>query len=159
MTVPFRTAVFAMGVVLSTVLPATAAATAQGSGGGAAADVVAEVNRRRAEAGCGPLRLRADLTRAAQAHSADMARHGRLDHIGSDGSRPHERMRAAGYRARHSGEAIASASGDAGTVTELWMESPGHRDLILTCRYRDAGVGRADRADGPWWTLDLATGP
>ncbi|MDI3423931.1 CAP domain-containing protein [Streptomyces luteolus] len=150
MTVPFRSAVFVVGVALAALLPGVSAV-------GVSADVVAEVNQRRAEAGCGPVRPLASLTRAAQAHSVDMARHQRLDHTGSDGSRPQDRMRSAGYRPAHFGEAIASTSADAGTVTKLWMDSPQHREIILTCRYRDAGVGRADGAGDSWWTLDLAT--
>ncbi|NEB44297.1 CAP domain-containing protein, partial [Streptomyces sp. SID339] len=67
------------------------------------ADLVEEVNRQRAAAGCRPVRLRVSLTRAAQRHSADMSRHRRLSHTGSDGSRPPGRMRAAGFRAGPTG--------------------------------------------------------
>lgn len=181
MTVPCRPMVLAMWVALAALLPLAPTAWAGASlpaektteqrlwwrlpvpgqqpyvGQGAAADVVAEVNRRRAEAGCRSVRLPVSLTRAAQAHSADMAAHQRLDHTGSDGSRPQERLRAAGYRADHSGEAVASAPVTAGAVVESWMASRPHRNMILTCHYRDAGVGRADGSGGPWWTLELAT--
>ncbi|GAA2324459.1 CAP domain-containing protein [Streptomyces kunmingensis] len=124
--------------------------------GGMAADVVADVNERRAEAGCRPVRLRSSLNRAARAHSADMARSGRLEHTGSDGSDPLQRMRAAGYRPAYAGEAIADGADTASAVVTLWMDSPSHRDLILTCRFTHAGVGMADGSGGPWWTLDLA---
>ncbi|MFI7386496.1 CAP domain-containing protein [Streptomyces sp. NPDC049813] len=125
--------------------------------GGTAADVVAAVNAERAAAGCHPVRLRSPLNRAAQAHSAEMADSGRLVHAGRDGSSPMERMRAAGYRPAYAGEAIADGVGSAGSVVRLWMDSPSHRELILTCRFTHAGVGRAGGSGGPWWTLDLAS--
>ncbi|MFJ9041597.1 CAP domain-containing protein [Streptomyces sp. NPDC102406] len=128
-----------------------------GRAAGVAAEVVAGVNRRRVAAGCRPVRLRSSLGRAARAHSADMARHERLDHTGTDGSGPQERMRAAGYRAAYAGEAIAAGADSARAVVGEWMDSPSHRDLILTCRFTHAGVGRAEGPGGPWWTLDLAS--
>ncbi|WP_307130696.1 CAP domain-containing protein [Streptomyces aurantiacus] len=121
-----------------------------------AAAVAAELNGRRAEAGCHRVRLRAALTRAAQTHSADMARHERLGHTGTDGSSPQDRMRAAGYRPTRSGEVVVAGTDTAGAAVEAWMDSPPHRDIILTCRYTDAGIGVADGPGGPWWTLDLA---
>jgi len=127
-----------------------------GTAAGAAARVAAEVNRRRSEAGCASVRLLAPLNRAAQAHSADMAAHGRLTHSGTDGSRPDDRMRATGYRPRHTGEAVAAGAATAEAVVRQWMDSPPHRAILLTCRYTDAGVGRAGGSDNPWWTLDLA---
>jgi uncharacterized protein YkwD len=122
----------------------------------APAQVIGEVNRHRDQAGCPALRQQASLNRAAEAHSADMAAHGRLSHTGTDGSSPHERMRAAGYHPGYSGEALAAGTATATAVVTQWMNSPPHRSILLTCRYTDAGVGRAAGPDGPWWTLDLA---
>ncbi|MFF5977884.1 CAP domain-containing protein [Streptomyces olindensis] len=128
------------------------------SRGDAAAEVAAAVNRHRTRAGCGPVRLRAPLNRAAQAHSADMARRQRLTHTGTDGSGPAARMRAAGYHPRHTAETIAAGVATPQAAVRTWMDSAPHRDIILTCRYTHAGVGVADGGGGPWWTLDLATG-
>ncbi|MFG2638174.1 CAP domain-containing protein [Streptomyces sp. NPDC048362] len=106
--------------------------------------------------GCAPVRLRRSLNRAARTHSADMARHRRLTHVGPDGRRPTDRMRAAGYRPGATGEAVASGAASARAVVGQWMDSPPHRAILLTCRYTDAGVGVAHGPGGPWWTLDLA---
>lgn len=122
----------------------------------ASTQLISEVNRHRATAGCPAVRLRESLNRAAEAHSADMAAHGRLSHTGTDGSGPEDRMRAAGYQPGHSGEVIAVGQATATAVVGLWMDSPSHRSILLTCRYTDAGVGVAAGPDGPWWTLDLA---
>ncbi|MEU2930189.1 CAP domain-containing protein [Streptomyces sp. NPDC007251] len=119
--------------------------------------MVSELNRRRTEAGCSPVRQRASLVRAARRHSADMARHGRLTHAGSDGSSPERRMRAAGYGRGETGEVVAAGPAGARAALAEWMDSPPHRAILLTCRYTVAGAGRADGPGGPWWTLDLAS--
>ena len=123
-----------------------------------ATEVVEAVNRQRAQADCRPLRLRTSLSRAAQRHSADMARSRRLTHTGSDGSSPAARMRDAGYHPGYIAENIAVGPGTPGSVVRTWIDSPEHRDIILTCRYTHAGVSVASGRGGPWWTLDLATG-
>ncbi|UXI77147.1 CAP domain-containing protein, partial [Streptomyces vinaceusdrappus] len=100
----------------------------------------------------------AALDRAAQKHSAAMARSRRLTHTGADGSSPADRMRAAGYRVGSAGENVAAGSDTAEAAVAVWMRSAPHRDILLTCRYTHAGVGRAKGSGGPWWTLDLASG-
>ncbi|MEV0243124.1 CAP domain-containing protein [Streptomyces sp. NPDC050674] len=123
-----------------------------------AARVVDAVNKQRSQADCGPVRLRSSLNRAAQRHSADMARRQRLTHTGSDGSSPAARMRDAGYHPGHIAENIAAGPGTPEAAVRVWIDSPEHRAIILTCRYIHAGVGVAQGSGGPWWTLDLATG-
>ncbi|MFD5476033.1 CAP domain-containing protein [Streptomyces hawaiiensis] len=123
-----------------------------------AAEVVDAVNRHRARADCRPVRLRTSLNRAAQRHSADMARRQRLTHTGTDGSSPAARMRDAGYHPGHTAENIAAGPRTPESAVRTWIDSPEHRAIILTCRYTHAGVGVANGGGGPWWTLDLATG-
>jgi uncharacterized protein YkwD len=86
-----------------------------------------------------------------------MARHAHLSHTGSDGSSPAGRLRAAGYRATHSGETIAAGPASPSAVVALWMDSRPHRNILLACRYTQAGVGVAAGAGGPWWAADLAS--
>ncbi|MEV5339550.1 CAP domain-containing protein [Streptomyces sp. NPDC052676] len=145
--------------------PQTGGARPPGSGtpsggsrpAGTAQRLVEAVNRYRADAGCGPVRAHPALNRAARAHSAHMARHRRLSHTGAGASTPAERMRAAGYRARHTAEAITAGPATPEAALSAWMDSAPHRELILSCRYLHAGVGAAAGGGGPWWTLDLAT--
>ncbi|MFF1375923.1 CAP domain-containing protein [Streptomyces sp. NPDC058308] len=125
---------------------------------GPAADVVEEINRHRARAGCSPVHLLDSLSRAAREHSAEMARRERLTHTGADGSRPIDRVRDAGYRPRMAGEVIASGARTPNAAVDLWVDSPSHRTVVLNCAYTHAGVGVVDGSGGPWWTLDLAAG-
>ncbi|MFV8128949.1 CAP domain-containing protein [Streptomyces syringium] len=116
------------------------------------------VNDRRRAAGCPPVRLRRALNRAAQRHSASMARQHRLSHSEPGGSSPARRMRAAGYHPRYAAENLASGHTTTREAVDAWMHSPRHRDVILTCRYAHAGVGMAAGEGGPWWTLLLGNG-
>src|SRR5688572_1273100 len=83
---------------------------------------------------------------ASRRHSRDMARRDFFAHRGPDGSRPVQRMRAAGWpRARRlSAENLAWGEGRASSPAEIvegWMDSPGHRANILHPRLRWVGVG------------------
>lgn len=137
--------------------PAPAAPSAGAASADTAGRLVEAVNRYRADAGCDPVRPHAALTRAARSHSADMAREHRLSHTGPGASTPADRMRAAGYRLREAGEAVAAGAAAPEDAVQVWMDSAPHRAILLTCRYRHAGVGAAAGDGGPWWTLDLAT--
>ncbi|MFI5775551.1 CAP domain-containing protein [Nocardia sp. NPDC051570] len=127
-------------------------------GSASAADqVIGLTNAQRAKAGCPALRAESHLTRAAQAHTTDMAAHGVLSHDSAAGD-PGARIRAAGYSARAWAENIASGQSGPAQVVDAWMHSAGHRANILNCSLRDIGVGVAQsRNGGPYWTQDFGT--
>ena len=126
--------------------------TTSGAGGTEQAKVVAETNRQRAMNGCGAVTVNAKLTRAAQGHSVDQAKHNTMSHDGSDGSTPWDRSKAAGYNFAI-GENVAMGYRDAAAVMDGWMNSPGHRANILNCSAKAIGVGLAKASDGsPYWT-------
>jgi uncharacterized protein YkwD len=122
---------------------------------GATALVAQLVNTERAKHGCAPLTVNAKLTKAAQAHSADMAAHRTMSHTGSDGSSPGERITAAGYAWSSYGENVAYGYGTPASVMAGWMNSPGHRANILNCSFKEIGVGLAQ--PGNYWTQDFGT--
>ncbi|MGW2645332.1 CAP domain-containing protein [Streptomyces sp. NPDC001393] len=122
---------------------------------GATARVVQLVNAERAKVGCHPLTVNAELTKAAQAHSADMAAHQNMSHTGSDGSSPGDRITAAGYAWSAYGENVAYGYATPEQVMNGWMNSPGHRANILNCSYQEIGVGLAQ--PGSYWTQDFGT--
>ncbi|MFC0098617.1 CAP domain-containing protein [Micromonospora marina] len=118
--------------------------------------VVTIVNQERAKAGCKALTVNAKLNLAAQRHSQDQADHRKMDHKGSDGSQPRDRVKAAGYSYRMVGENVAWNYQTPAAVMEGWMDSEGHRKNILNCSYTQIGVGVA-RSNGPYWTQVFAT--
>jgi uncharacterized protein YkwD len=121
----------------------------------ATARVVALVNSERSKVGCAPLTVNSKLTKAAQQHSADMAAHRTMSHTGSDGSSPGDRITAAGYSWSSYGENIAYGYSTPESVMAAWMASPGHRQNILDCGFKEIGVGLAQ--PGSYWTQDFGT--
>ncbi|MFE1314691.1 sigma-70 family RNA polymerase sigma factor [Streptomyces sp. NPDC058755] len=128
---------------------------AQPAPAGDVAQVVALVNKERAAAGCGPLTENAQLEKAAQAHSDDMAARNFFDHTNPDGADPGQRITAAGYRWSTYGENIAKGQQTPQSVMDSWMNSPGHRANILNCSFKEIGVGVHKGSGGPWWTQDF----
>lgn len=102
-----------------------------------------------------PLRLNETLTRAAAVHVQDMARHGYLEHRGSDGSNAADRVTRAGYRWRSVGENIASGQPSAEEVVAGWLRSPEHCANLMQSRFTEMGVAFAvNQASegGIYWT-------
>ncbi|MDR6317315.1 uncharacterized protein YkwD [Actinoplanes couchii] len=113
------------------------------------------VNVERAEHGCGALKVNAQITAAARAHSAYMAQTGTFSHTGKGGSRFSTRIKNAGY-AKPSAENIAWGYQSAAAVVDGWMKSPGHRTNILNCKSKTVGVGVVYSAGGaPYYTQDF----
>jgi uncharacterized protein YkwD len=91
-----------------------------------------------------PLTLSRALSDAASRHANDMAaRQGALDHRGSDGSEPAERVSQAGYRWETFGENIAAGQSNADAVVAAWLDSPGHCGNIMGPQFTQMGVAFA----------------
>ncbi|MFJ7265360.1 CAP domain-containing protein [Streptomyces sp. NPDC099050] len=123
---------------------------------GAPAEVLALVNKERAAVGCPAVTVNAKLTKAAQAHSEDMAAHSHMSHTGSDGSDPGQRITRAGYQWSTYAENVAYGYDTAAKVMEGWMNSPGHKRNILDCGVNEIGIGLAQ--PGQYWTQDFGAG-
>ena len=109
------------------------------------------VNQARARNGCGPVEIDERLTQAAREHSRYLAGRGTVTHVGSQGRSYTERAKAAGYD-RPSGEVTAAGHEKASETVRAWVESPGHRKVIMNCDSVDTGVGVAATEDGVYWT-------
>lgn len=131
--------------------PSAPAAT--GTASEAATRILELVNDERGKAGCSALTLNDKLTKAAQAHSEDMAAHRNMSHSGSDGSKPGDRITKAGYTWSAYGENVAYGYSGPEQVMAAWMSSPGHKANILNCSFKEIGVGLAQPGD--YWTQDF----
>jgi len=87
------------------------------------------------------------LFQVARAHAANMARQEKMDH-NLDGKKPRERVTEAGYRWHYTGENLAYAEVELEEVMKGWMDSPKHRDNILSWKYTEIGLGMARSAQG-----------
>lgn len=110
--------------------------------------VIRELNRVRAAKGLRPLRAAPSLRAAARAHSESMLEHGFFGHDSVDGTDFGRRIRRhytdRGWMRWSVGEALLSSQSsriDAREVVVAWLESPPHREIILSPAWRDAGVG------------------
>ncbi|WP_187645524.1 CAP domain-containing protein [Streptomyces sp. TRM49041] len=117
--------------------------------------VVELVNAERAKAGCGAFRVNSRLQAAAQGHADDMAARDYYEHDTPEGRDAGDRMEAADYRWRTWGENIHRGPKDPATAVRDWMKSPGHRENILNCSFKDIGVGVNLRSNGPWWVQNF----
>jgi uncharacterized protein YkwD len=107
------------------------------------------INNARTSRGLHAVRSYEALHKAARAHSGDMLRRDYFAHSSLSGLTVSSRARRAGYSvngwsAWSVGEVIAWGSGARGTpqaIFRAWMNSGGHRSIILTRRWRDVGVG------------------
>ncbi|KOU13424.1 hypothetical protein ADK52_38785 [Streptomyces sp. WM6372] len=126
-----------------------------GTASGPAAEVVALVNKERAKVGCSALTVNPKLTAAALNHSQDMAAHSNMSHTGSDGSDPGERITRSGFSWMTYGENVAYGYSTPEQVMTGWMNSPGHRENILNCAFKEIGVGLAQ--PNSYWTQDFGT--
>lgn len=109
-------------------------------------------NAARAEVGLAELDPADVLDEAAQDHAVDMLERDFYDHVTPEGETPFDRFTAAGgSRWAVSGENIATCAGcttppDADRVRAFhqgWMQSPGHRENILSEGFDSFGFGIA----------------
>jgi uncharacterized protein YkwD len=110
------------------------------------------LNAQRARAGSPSLTENAQLDRAAELHSADMATRKYFEHRDPDGVEPAARIVHTGYPPIFVGENLGWGEEDKSTPAEmvrLWMKSPGHRRNLLRPNYRDIGIGLAYAAPEP----------
>jgi uncharacterized protein YkwD len=114
--------------------------------------VVAATDVERRAAGCPPLVVEPRLAAAAQRHADDMANEGYFSHRSQDGGDFASRAEAAGYEDA-AAENIAYGQPDAASVVAEWMDSPGHRRIILDCSLTTVGVGVAGAE--PYWVQDF----
>lgn len=116
-----------------------------------------EANRMRAEHGLAPFRWSDPLFRAARDHSAEQARYGYMGHGSPDPARDDlaDRLRFADCgRLRAWAEVVAYGYEGPASVVDGWMNSRGHRKILLDPNLEEAGFARV----GDYFTGNFATG-
>ncbi|PZX18440.1 Cysteine-rich secretory protein family protein [Palleronia aestuarii] len=117
-----------------------------------AASVEGGLNAYRAAANVPPVTRDHRLDRAARSHAADMARHGFMDHRGSDGSTHATRIRRSGYPYCGAAENVAKGPFSHHSVMAAWWGSPKHRSNMVLARVEHYGLAQV----GDAWVLVLA---
>ena len=141
-------------LLLSTALPTIAFAEASPEG-----QVLDLVNAERARTGLPALRLSPQLTASAEAYALTMAEGSFVAHVGPDGSTLVTRNEAAGYANwTFLEENLAAGFATPEAVVAAWMNSPSHREALLSPRVYETGVGyvyRAGSAHGHYWAQEF----
>lgn len=107
--------------------------------------IVRAINRQRARHGIAKVRSNRRLARAADYHSWEMLDANYFAHESRDGGPFDQRVRRfANHRAV--GETLAMLGGcgrrAAGKVVRMWMNSSGHRAILLSSSFRRVGIGK-----------------
>jgi uncharacterized protein YkwD len=139
---------FAIAMAASVMVAATGANAANCALPGNAAEIAAKTlqltNDIRAQNGRKPLAFDPRLQAAAQAHACDMAVQGYFSHRGKDGSTSKRRLSRQGCHGGLVAENIAIGQTDSLDTVQSWMDSPGHRKIMLLGRGVDHfGLGVA----------------
>jgi uncharacterized protein YkwD len=118
-------------------------------------EVIRLVNVERANAGLGALTSQSQLTQAAQNHAFDEGCNFFMSHTGSDGSSALDRIVRAGYAYSWWGENVAAGYDTPADVMVAWMNSPTHRDNILSPNFTEIGIGYVNNPNDTtnyWYT-------
>ena len=116
-------------------------------------EVIRLVNVERARAGLQTLSSNWQLCRVARYKSADMANRGYFSHTSPTYGTPFQMMENFGLRFTAAGENIAYGQSTPAQVMRDWMNSPGHRNNILSGSFSQIGVGLAKSSSGVYyWT-------
>ncbi|NYF24724.1 CAP domain-containing protein [Sporosarcina sp. JAI121] len=133
------------------VAPVKPAGTAQDSSISAIEKAVLDLtNVERQKAGLQPLQTDRNLMNSARQKSADMASKNYFSHTSPTYGSPFDQMKANGVTYKSAAENIAMGQRSAEEVVKGWMESPGHRQNILTPGFTHIGIGYD--SNGNYWT-------
>jgi hypothetical protein len=128
------------------------------------------LNQQRAAKGVGPLVENAALSTASAGYSQRMVSQGFFAHESPDGGTLVDRLTAVGYLGGDAawvvGENIGWGQASLATprsMVDAWMNSPGHRENLLSADYSQVGLGLAlgtptDRTWGATYTTDFGAG-
>ncbi len=103
-------------------------------------DIIRLVNEARAEEGKESLSRNEKLNTSAMRKAVDMKEGNYFDHVSPDGLEPWFFIKETGYNYKTVGENLAEGFFSTEDVHNAWMESPGHRENILSENFEEMGV-------------------
>ena len=117
------------------------------------------INERRVQSGLFLLEWSDDIAKMARQHSENMAHHKFFSHTDLKGLMVNDRDDAYGIKKWQAiGENIAYNRGyenPAVFAVERWMQSPSHRENLLSSRWKESGIGIAVTADGTYYFTEV----
>jgi hypothetical protein len=102
-------------------------------------DLLQYTNTQRTSHGLQSLKLNKQLSEAAQKKAEDMFTKNYWAHVSPDGTTPWVFIKNSGYEYTYAGENLARGFNSSTDVVTAWMNSPSHRDNLLSPHYTDIG--------------------
>lgn len=102
--------------------------------------IIELTNRERAEQGLNQLETSEILNQTAALKLQDMFDNDYFAHNSPDGVKPWYWFKEAGYNYTYAGENLAMNFIEAEDAIKAWMNSPSHRDNIVSDNYKEIGV-------------------
>lgn len=116
-------------------------------------EVVRLVNVERSKRGLQTLKNNWQVSRVARYKSQDMINKNYFSHTSPTYGSPFKMMESFGVKFSAAGENIAMGQRNPTEVMNAWMNSPGHRNNILSPSFTEIGVGLAkDKSGRLYWT-------
>jgi len=135
-------------------LPCAAAPKLQLASAGARAQLLNLHNQERHKKGKKPLKLNAQLSKAAQSYAEYLAKSGKFSHTAK--GTMSSRIKDAGYKPKAVGENIAVGQRSPSSAVNSWMHSEGHKKNILNKKFTEVGFGVAkDKRGRMLWVTDF----
>ncbi|MFA6007329.1 MAG: CAP domain-containing protein [Candidatus Shapirobacteria bacterium] len=103
--------------------------------------VLDQTNAVRQKQGLSLLQYNVILSQSATAKAQDMFANNYWAHNSPQGKTPWDFFKAAGYQYSIAGENLAKDFYDTETLMQAWMNSPTHRENILSPKYQEIGIG------------------
>ncbi len=110
-------------------------------------DIVKGSNDARTQLNKTPLVANNTLMSAAQMKAEDMAKGHFFAHTAPDGTVAWDYFKKVGYAYEVAGENLAITNESSDSVINGWLNSPTHRDNLLSTEYSDFGIGIAPFGD------------
>jgi len=105
-----------------------------------AEEIIELTNQKRQANGLSELKLNPVLVEAAQQKGADMMAKNYWAHTSPDGKTPWYFFKNVSYQYLYAGENLARDFIDSPSVVSAWMNSPTHKDNLLSSRYQEIGI-------------------
>ncbi len=97
------------------------------------------VNYERGQRGLSALSLNGQLSQAAAGKASHMFSNNYWAHFAPDGTSPWGFIKGAGYNYLYAGENLAKGFTNSSDVVNAWMNSPTHRENLLSPQFKDVG--------------------
>lgn len=103
-------------------------------------ELIVLTNKQRMDNGLSELTINPKLNQAATLKAADMVQKNYWAHTSPEGKTPWSFFKNVDYQYLYAGENLARDFLNSEAVVNAWMDSPTHRDNILSSRYQEIGL-------------------